>query len=70
MIKNFRHPINNLPEGLESLMISHFDYANTYKLPNTLNEVKILSGIYIEDKENVAKNLNKKFPNIKFHMNC
>lgn len=68
--KNFRHPINNLPEGLESLVISHFDYANTYKLPITLNEVKILSGMYIEDKENITKNLIQKFPNIKFQMNC
>jgi len=58
-------PINNLPETLESLVISHFDILNTHYLPASLKKLKIIRQIKKEEYFHLMENFLNKNLNIK-----
>lgn len=62
----FTHPINNLPDGLETLVIKTFDFANTHKLPSSLRKMNINCVLLYNAHEILKRNLVDKYPNIEF----
>jgi hypothetical protein len=69
VVKNFNHPLNNLPQALEKLIVSKFNFYETYSLPSSLKEVNITYKIIPEETEMIQENLISKYPNIKFILN-
>jgi hypothetical protein len=67
--REFTHPINNLPDGLEHISISKFDYYNTHNLPANLKTFNfhILIKLSEDDRDIINNNFIKKYPNIEFN---
>jgi hypothetical protein len=66
---NFTHSINNLPDSIETIQISTFDYVNTLKLPSNLKSINIIETCKnnkVWNKYHLLTNLEKKYPNAKF----